>query len=189
MASASVPRLITAEQYQQLDEVLGFRDELIEGERVWSPNAVFPHAAVIKRLEAILDRQLTELSSEPLQVARETGWKFQNPATGADSVPGPDLMVIRDEDARRAVKNRRWFEGIPLLVIEVISPSERKARRLQKIGLYLDMGVPNVIEVDYTKRVLRVYTPDEDSPHTYRPGDQLTQPFHATIDDIFSVLD
>lgn len=55
MATVTTPRLITAEEYGQLDEVLGFRDELIEGERVLFPNAVFPHAAVIKQLERILE--------------------------------------------------------------------------------------------------------------------------------------
>ncbi len=189
MATVTSPRLITAEDYEQLEEVLGFRDELIEGERVLSPNAIFPHAAIIKRLERILENQLAELSAEPLHVARETGWKFHNAASGADSVPGPDLMVIRDEDARRAIKSRRWFEGVPLLVIEVISPSERKARRLQKIGLYLDMGVPHVVEVDYTKRVVRIHTPEADSVVVYREGDQITVPFRAAASEIFAVLD
>jgi Uma2 family endonuclease len=189
MASVSAPRLLTAEEYAKLEEVFGFRDELIEGERVLSPNAVLPHAAVIKRLEQILERQLSNLSPEPLYVARETGWKFHNPASGLDSVPGPDLMVIREEDARRAIKNRRWFEGVPLLVIEVISPTDRKGRRLQKVGLYLDMGVPYVIEVDYTKRLVLVHTPNTDSAAVHRPGDQITTPFRSPVDEIFSVLD
>jgi hypothetical protein len=54
MATLTAPRLITAEEYEQLDEVLGFRDELIEGERVLSPNAVFPYAAIIQHRERIL---------------------------------------------------------------------------------------------------------------------------------------
>src|ERR1039457_1232084 len=108
MATVTAPRLITAADYAQLEEVLGFRDELIEGERVLSPNAIFPHAAIIKQLERILENQLAELSAEPLLVGGETGWKFHNAASGADSVPGPDLMVIRDEDAQRAIKSRRW---------------------------------------------------------------------------------
>ena len=189
MASVTAPGLMTAEEYERLDEMLGFRDELIEGERVLCPSAVFPHAAVIKQLEKILENQLAELSAEPLYVARETGWKFHDLLSGADSVPGPDLMVIRDEDARRAIKSRRWFEGVPLLVVEVISPSERKARRLQKIGLYLDMGVPHVVEVDYTKRLIRLHTPEADSVAVYRPGDQLTVPFRAAVNEIFAILD
>jgi Uma2 family endonuclease len=189
MTIAATPRLITADEFAALDEIIGFRDELMDGERVLSPNAVFPHAAVIKRLESILESQLANVSPEPLQVARETGWKFHNPATGADSVPAPDLMVIRKEDAQRAIRNSSWFEGVPLFVIEVISPSERKTRRLQKIGLYLDMGVPNVIEVDYSRRVVRVHTTEADSPKVYGPGEKLSEPFRASVDEIFSVLD
>lgn len=101
MATVTARRVMTAEEYERLDEVLGFRDELIEGERVLSPNAVYAHAAIIKRLESILEKQLGQLSAETLCVARETGWKFHNPVSGTDSVPGPDLMVIREEDATR----------------------------------------------------------------------------------------
>ncbi|HZQ52471.1 MAG TPA: Uma2 family endonuclease [Bryobacteraceae bacterium] len=189
MASLSAPRLLTAEEYGKLEDVLGFRDELIEGERVLSPSPVFQHAAVIKQLERILEDQLAELSSEPLYVARETGWKFHNPASGADSVPVPDLMVIRKEDARHAIKTAGWFERTPLFVIEVVSPSERKAYRLRKVGLYLDMGVPYVIEVDYKKRLVLVHTPNAEAAAVYRKGDQLTTPFRASVDEIFSVLD
>lgn len=189
MASVTTPRLLTAEEYERLDEVLGFRDELIEGERVLSPNAVFPHAVIIRHLERILESQLAELSAEPLRVVRETGWKFHNAASGADSVPGPDLMVIREEDARRAIKQRCWFEGIPLLVIEVISPSERRSRRLQKVGLYLEMGVPHVVEVDYTRRIVKVHTPESDAVGIYGQGDQMSTPFRSVVVDIFSILD
>jgi Uma2 family endonuclease len=122
-------------------------------------------------------------------VSREAGWKFHNAASGTDSVPGPDLMVIRDEDARRAIQSRRWFEGVPLFVIEVISPSERKARRLQKVGLYLDVGAPHVVEVDYTKSVVRASARESDSVTVYQRNDHLTVPFRAAVDEIFAILD
>jgi Uma2 family endonuclease len=189
MASVTTPRLITADEYAQLDEVWGFWDELIEGERVLSPNPVFPHAVVIKQLEKILENQLAELSTEPLRVVCETGWKFHHPISGADSIPVPDLMVIREEDARRAIKGLGWFEGVPLLVIEVISPSERKSRRLQKVGLYLEMDVRSVAEVDYVRRLIRIHTPESDEPAVYRKGDQMAAPFRAAVDEVFAVLD
>jgi Uma2 family endonuclease len=189
VATFSPPRLLTADEYAQLDEVIGFRDELIEGERVLSPNPVSPHAAVIDQLRDILKAQLTKLSEEKIRVVQETGPKFHRPSSGADSVPGPDLMVVRDEEWRRAVRKRAWFEGTPLIVIAVISPSERKMRRMQKVGLYLEMGVPHVIEIDYTRRVVLVHTPDADAPSVYRTGDQISIPFQADVSTIFSVLD
>jgi Uma2 family endonuclease len=118
-------------------------------------------------------------------VLREAGWKFRIEASGADSVPGPDLMVVRADDARRAVHNEGWYEGVPLLVVEVISPSERKSRRLQKMGLYLEMGVPHVIEVEYKRRVARVYTPDSDAIDVYGQDDRIDVPFHCTLAEIF----
>jgi Uma2 family endonuclease len=188
MASVSaLPHLLTADEYARLAEIPGYRDELIEGERVLSPQPVYPHAAVIKQVEKIIEAQLGRLGADPLEVARETGWKFHIAESGADSVPGPDLMVVRKEDARKAIEKRGWFEGVPLLVIEVISPSERRSRRLQKVGLYLEMGVPHVVEIDYTRRVVKVHTADADI--TYRENERVTQPFEAEIRDIFAILD
>jgi hypothetical protein len=51
------------------------------------------------------------------------------------------------------------------------------------------MGVPCVVEVDYTAQVIRVHTPEVDSPTVYRRGDHMDIPFRATVDEIFSVLD
>lgn len=187
MATVPAAHLLTADEYGQLDEVPGYRDELIEGERVLSPHPVYPHAAVIKQLEKIIEAQLTALSAEPLEVAREAGWKFHVAASGADSVPGPDLMVIRKEDARKAIQRKGWFEGVPLLVIEVISPSERRSRRLQKVGLYLEMGVPHVVEIDYTRRLVKVHTADLDV--TYVETDRMAEPFQTEVREIFSILD
>lgn len=189
MASVTTPQLLTAEEYAQLEDVDGFRDELIEGERVLSPNPVYPHTAVIDQLAQILKGQLFEFGTQPLRVAREAGWKFHNPRSGRDSVPGPDLMIVRDEDARRAIKNRGWLEGTPLLAVEVISPSERKGRRMQKIALYLEMGVPHAVEVDYTKRVVRVHSAGSADVVVYREGDEMTAPFRASVKEIFSVMD
>lgn len=189
MGTPVIQELMTVEEYAQLDEVVGFRHELIEGERVFSPNAALPHAIVIERTERLIESQLAELSTEKLQIVREAGWSFRNSASGTHSVPVPDLMVIHQEDARRAIQSGGRFEGLPLLTIEVISPSERKARRLQKVGLYLNMDVPHVVEVDYTKRIIRVHTPESESVALYSSGDQMAVPFQASTYDIFSVLD
>lgn len=189
MATISTPRLLTADEYALLSDVEGFRDELIEGERVLSPMPKLAHLLILDRIVEILHRQLQEMAPEPLRILREGGWKFHNAASGADSVPGPDLMVVRAVDARRAVQSKGWYEGVPLLVIEVISPSERKSRRMQKIGLYLEMGVPHVVEVDYTRRIVRVHMPDSDTVSVYCEGDHITGPFRGAVGEIFTILE
>ncbi|HEX4227833.1 MAG TPA: Uma2 family endonuclease [Bryobacteraceae bacterium] len=190
MATVSAPRLLTAEEYALLPEAEGFRDELIEGERVLSPKPKAAHTLILDRLTEILDRQLDELApNEPLRIWREAGWSFRIAASGADSVPGPDPMIVRPQEVRRAVQKNGWYEGVPLLVMEVISPSERKSRPMQKIGLYLEMGVPHVVEVDYTRRIVRVHTPESDAFSIYGDGDQMSTPFRAAVAEIFAILE
>ena len=144
---------LTAEEYSKLPEITGFKDELIEGDRVFSPIANFVHGVVLDNLQTLLGEQFPDMN-----VVREIGWRFQS-LEGLDNVPGPDLMVVRKEDYDNAAESDGYFEGRPFLVIEVISPSERKSRRLQKVGLYLEAGAGAVVEVDYTKRSVAVYRP------------------------------
>ena len=42
---------LTAEEYSKLPEITGFKDELIEGDRVFSPIANFVHGVVLDNLQ------------------------------------------------------------------------------------------------------------------------------------------
>lgn len=194
MATLTAPRLLRAAEYAELDEIPGFHDELIEGEHVVSPSPKLSHGRVVEKLERIIGQQLAAIaeaagmSSTKLRVEREQGWLFQT-ANQIDSVIEPDLMVVREIDARRALKADTWFQGVPVTVVEVVSASERKSRRLQKVGLYLEMGVRHIVEVDYKRKVVLVYSPDSDAPTRYDIDQEVTVPFQASVRDIVAVLD
>lgn len=173
--------LLTADEYARLPEALGFKDELIEGERVLAPMPELHHTVVVKNLEQILERQVQDA-----MVLRESGWHFHS-ADGKENVLGPDLMVVPMEDYERCVRNGGWFQGQPLLVVEVISPSERKGRRLQKVGLYLEAGAGAVVEVDLRKRLLVIHKPDIEAAEVVRSG-RVEWPFEADVAEIFSHL-
>ena len=177
VAIQGLPQKLTVEEYSKLPEVVGFKDELIEGERVLSPMAKFSHGVVLDNLQSLLKEQFPQM-----EVVRDAGWRFRS-EDGLDSVPGPDLMVIRREDYNKAAESGEYFEGHPFFVVEVVSPSERKSRRLQKIGLYLEAGTEAVVEIDYTKRSVVVYRPDTEVPEVLRDG--VTWPFEADFSDIF----
>ena len=172
------PPKLTAEEYSKLSEVVGYKDELIEGERVLAPMAKFSHTVVLDNLEALLKKQFPEM-----RVVREAGWRFAN-EEGVESVPGPDLMVLRPEDYDKAARSGEYFEGQPLFVVEVISPTERKSRRMQKVGLYLEAGAVSVVEVDYKKQHIFVYRPDEDTAEVIR--DHIIYPFEAEIRNLLT---
>lgn len=96
-------------------------------------------------------------------------------------------MVIAKDDYLRTAKSDGYFEGRPHFVIEVISPSERKPRRLQKIGLYLEAGTDAVVEVDYTKRSVVIHRPDREVAEMVK--DSITWPFQAEFSEIFCNLE
>jgi Uma2 family endonuclease len=169
---------LTVEEYSNLPEVIGFKDELIEGERVLTALPKFPHTVVLDNVESILRKQFPDK-----RVVRETGWQFTT-ASGVDSVPGPDLMVLTSEDYDHTAQSGGYFAGRPLFVIEVISLSERKFRRLQKAGLYLEAGAGAVVEIIYAKRTVLVYRPEEEAAELIK--DRITWPFTASLPDIFA---
>jgi Uma2 family endonuclease len=146
-----------------------------------SPSPQLPHTVVIKNIEAILTEQM-----QGAEVLRESGWYCR--IEGLESVPSPDLTVVKSDDFERCLsEGKKWFEGKPLFVIEVISPSERKATRLRKVGLYLDAGAGAVIEVDLTKRILLVYWQGSDVPEMITAG-HIERPFAADLNQIFARL-
>ena len=133
-----------------------------------APVPKFPYTVVLDNLEAILANRFPQM-----RVIREAGWFLR---TGdAESVPGPDLMVVNSQDYDKAAQSGGYFDAQPLLVVEVISPSERKARRWQKVGLYLEAGAGGVLEVDTVKRLVIIYRPDEEGSEAVR--DRVQWPF------------
>ena len=97
-------------------------------------------------------------------------------------------MVVREEEWRSSRHSGRWFSGTPLFVVEVISPSERRGRRFKKVAVYLNAGTPFVVEVIPELRRVLVHSSNAESI-TYSSGEVLENPFRASVDEIFSVLD
>ena len=73
VAVQGLPHKLTVEEYSKLPEVAGFKDELIEGERVLSPMAKFSHGVVLDNLQSLLKEQFPHM-----EVVRETGWRFRS---------------------------------------------------------------------------------------------------------------
>ncbi len=74
----------------------------------------------------------------------------------------PDLFVGAMVDGREPVE---WEEfGIPILVVEVLSPSTAQYDRIKKRRLYQRVGVPVYWIVDLDARLVEVWTPDADRP-------------------------
>ena len=79
----------------------------------------------------------------------------------------PETMVGLDADYFSAASiaqmppKQPWYEGPPVLAVEILSPSDTHEGVVEKINLYLECGVPVVWIVDPDFQTLMVYRPDQ----------------------------
>ncbi|HTU46212.1 MAG TPA: Uma2 family endonuclease [Bryobacteraceae bacterium] len=168
--------LLSVEEYLQLEpREDGLDDELIQGEIVLSPSAKPLHAKVVARLFEILK------PLEALGYARATDFGC---ILGKHSLPGPDLAAIRAE-RWRSVGEDDYLVGSPELVVEVFSPSNRKALMAQKAALYLQHGAEAVWVVYPKQRTLMVH--EAESQTEARCGETVS--FHGVVIPVTSIFE
>jgi Uma2 family endonuclease len=134
MATAS--RLLTYEEWLQMPTVEDGTDEVVKGELRFMPPTRYPHAQVIRRLIKRMDPQLDEAkatilgSNFGLLISREP-LTCRSPDIG---LYGLETMVVEDG----------LYCSAPDLIVEVLSPSENRRRKGEKLEDYESIGVPEV---------------------------------------------
>jgi Uma2 family endonuclease len=127
----------------------GTRYEVIDGVLYMAPSPTADHQSTSIRLAgAMLDyadaHELGEIFTAPLDV------KLPN-----QPVPlQPDILFVRTE--RRSIVKRK-VEGVPDLVVEILSPSSRDYDRNVKFDVYEEAGVPEYWIVDPHTRTVEVF--------------------------------
>jgi Uma2 family endonuclease len=131
----------------------GNRYELVDGELLVTPGPRPLHQRAVDDLYFALATYVR---------AHRLGRLYASPADldlGSGQVVHPDLFVT----TRRGFTD--WTDaGIPLLVIEVLSPSSVVSDRVTKRMRYLRSGVPLYWIVDVDARRVEVWTPDSQRP-------------------------
>lgn len=129
--------LMTAEQFDQLPLEDGRRWELLDGELIEMASATPEHNHIAGKLNA---RLFVFLETHPFGVAiPDTEF-----ATGADRRQQPDVAVLSLEAWRRLDRKRVPVIEMPLIAIEVVSPSESAIKLNRKIKAYIEAGVKEV---------------------------------------------
>jgi Uma2 family endonuclease len=133
---ATVAQNLTYEEWLKMPPVEDGTDEVVKGELRFMPPTRQPHALIVRRLTRSLDRQLDDTqavvfgSNLGLMITRE-------PLT----CRSPDLVVYSLE---RMVIQDGLHWSAPDLIIEVLSPSENRRRKEEKLADYAAIGVPEV---------------------------------------------
>lgn len=131
-------RKISYEEYKKLVDSSDQRYELINGEIYLLASPSFKHQIAVKEIAGhfynYFKGRPCQALTAPLDV-RLFGFatKFEeNP-----NVVQPDVVVICDEDK----VNEDKYEGIPTLIVEVLSPSTKSKDMAIKLNLYMKSGV------------------------------------------------
>lgn len=155
MGMSAVARHWTREEVLALPDD-GNRYELVDGELLVSPSPRGLHQRGIVEIFRSLDpfirkNRLGAICLAPADLDLRSGHLVQ-----------PDLFVGRMVRGREPIE---WDEfGIPILVLEVVSPATARYDRVTKRRLYQRAGVPTYWIVDLDARLVEVWTPGADRP-------------------------
>ncbi len=134
----------------------GLRHELLAGEHVVTPAPSPDHQRVVGALANLIGAALAEHSTLEL---------FTGPADlrlSHRTLVQPDLFVLQVDPANRF---RDWVDApVPLLAVEVLSPSTAASDRGSKRRLYRDAGVEEYWIVDIAARVVERWQQGDDRP-------------------------
>src|SRR5262245_55865896 len=128
----------------------GRKYELVDGEIVVSPTGL-QHAMVVGKIVQII---ATFLETSPIGVvlAGNLGIHFPN-----GNLRSPDVTFVRNEKVPTGKSTEEFAQFIPDLAVEVLSLHDSLKEVGQKIGEFLECGVPLVWLVDPARETVTVY--------------------------------
>jgi Uma2 family endonuclease len=145
---------ITVEAYRAMEfdenDLTSYTYELIDGDIV-KRNAPTPQhqrysRLITKALDAfVTTNQSGEIFYSPIDVFLDD-----------ENAPQPDILFVPNAQAHIVTKN--GIEGIPPLVVEIISPSSAYRDRVTKRALYERVGVAEYWLVDPVELLVEIFT-------------------------------
>lgn len=176
-------RKITYKEYEALVESSDQRYELIDGEVYLLSAPSYQHQVVVNEIAGrfynfFKDKPCQSLTS-PLDV-RLFGFatKFEEDP----NVVQPDIVVICDKDKVRDNK----YQGVPTLIVEVLSPATKGKDLATKLQLYLKSGVLEYWVVDPEEKRVVCYSftreRDFDKMATFGRGDTVLSSAFAGLE-------
>jgi Uma2 family endonuclease len=128
----------------------GTRYEVIDGELFMTPPPATPHQFSIANLlnamtSFVRPKRLGWIVSSPI------GVRLPNQPVPLE----PDIVFI--SAARKSIIEEKYIEGVPDLVVEVLSPSNWIYDRKEKFNVYKIAGVPEYWIVDYRAKTVEVF--------------------------------
>jgi Uma2 family endonuclease len=156
MSTATPPALMTADQMLALPDN-GMDRELIRGELRESPMTLRnrDHSSLNISISYAL-RHWLQTRPEPRGriVGGEAGFRLKR---DPDTFVGIDIAYVSADVVTGTPESFPYFEGPPILAVEILSPSDTQEKIDEKIDLYLETGVPLVWIVNAVRKTILVH--------------------------------
>lgn len=166
---------ISYEEYMNLVNSSDQRYELIDGEIYLLASPSFKHQIVVNEIAWHFNNFFREKPCRSLTAPLEVKL-FSHAAElkGEPNVVHPDVVVISDVDK---VNEESKYEGIPTLIVEVLSPSTKGKDMAIKLHLYMKSGILEYWIADFEKKCIIQYSFSEErdikSYNTYQEEDMI----------------
>src|SRR5262249_27093575 len=108
-----------------------------------------------------------------------------------DTFVGADLAYISADLAAQTARTAKFIDGIPILVVEILSSNDKVEEISEKVGEYLRAGVPLVGEVNRFSETVVAHRPGL-PPEGFNVTNELTaEPhlpgFRVPVAEIFAM--
>ena len=127
----------------------GFRHEIVDGEHYMSPAPATKHQKVSRKIHFQLYSQIEQ---------KERGEVYCAPTDvelAKHDIVQPDIVVVLAEQI--SIITAKKIHGVPTLVIEILSESNRRYDQVLKYEMYQRTGVPEYWLVDPIAETVRQY--------------------------------
>lgn len=168
-------RRVSYDEYMALVNTSDQRYELIDGEVYLLASPSFKHQVAVNEIAGCFYNYFRGKSCRSLTAPLD--FRLFGFATKLEEDPNvvqPDVVVICDGEKVNADGR---YEGIPALVVEVLSPSTRGKDMAAKLNLYMKSGVREYWVVDLEKKSIIQYLfsaeRDIDSLNTFGTEDTI----------------
>lgn len=146
------------------------------------------HSRIMARVTKFLDNWLDQQPQPRGAIlCGEAGCRLRrNP----DTTVGIDVVYISAELAARESTETSLIDGVPVLVVEILSPSDTQEQVDEKIDGYLQAGVALVWVIDPHDRTVTIYRPGQE-PELFNVRQELSgEPhlpgFHISVAQLFA---
>jgi Uma2 family endonuclease len=125
---------VTIKEYLKFKAPAGYRDELVYGRIIVSPEPKPLHFDIADNIYKLL----SSAAGIQFKVAQRVNLRF--PALA--SMPSPDVFVTSHEAWKKARDASGYLDGTAtILAVEVLSPGNRKKAVESKVKLYAEHGI------------------------------------------------